>query len=275
MFRYKLVLALLKVIESDFKTATVKFVSQGIEKEAIDSYFKKFKEAKTRNKIKDENEKNIDFWAKKPWKEFKAFVDSMQKTYTKTEQKKQPWKFGNVAGAKKVAENTNWVVYKVDTYAAAKKLGTNNWCIVRNEEFWDDFKLGRGQRPSIFYFALSKIASYDVLSPEVDDRNIEYENPSHRIAIQSLYDNEIYWDADDDEYGSLSQMPWVHKKSKRDSPPPLPIIKFERPDDYCDSCENGVYYCECEPPCGGCGYNYEDCCCCEDCGSYPCVCEEE
>lgn len=65
MFRYNLVLALLKVIESDFKTATVKFVSQGIEKEAIDSYFKKFKEAKTRNKIKDENEKNIDFWAKK------------------------------------------------------------------------------------------------------------------------------------------------------------------------------------------------------------------
>lgn len=162
-------------------------------------------------------------------------------------------------------------------------MGTNNWCIVRNEEFWDDFKSGRGQRPSIFYFALSKIASYDVLSPEVDlswgDRNIEYENPSHRIAIQSIGDgDEIYWDAHDDDYGSLSKMNWVHKKSKRKTPPPLPKIKFELPDDgYCEDCENGVDYCECRgfEPCGGCGYDYEDCCCCEDCESYPCVCEEE
>lgn len=194
----------------------------------------------------------------------------MQKTYTKTEQKKQPWKFGNVAGAKKVAENSYWVVYKIDTYAAAKKLGTNNWCIVRNEEFWNDYKKGKGHPPSIFYFALSKIASYGVSSgedtpptPGIDlgDRNIEYENPAHRIAIQVLDGQEIYWDAEDDAFDSLSDMDWRHKKSQRDFPPPFPRIKYGIPDYFCEHCENGLEYCECCDKCGERGSS--------------CVCEQE
>lgn len=254
----ELLAALEKIITSDFKTAKTEFLRQGIDASIIDSYFKKFKEARDQNKIKSIEEKNIDLWAKMKWVQFKAFVDSLQKTLTKTQQKKQPWKMGAPSGSFKVAENDKWVIYRIETYEAAKKLGTHNWCIVRDEFTWNDYYRGGIEStdgaPSNFYFALSKTKSYDIVKAS---EPIMYKDDCHKIAIQVYpyrYDFAIlYWDASDTNY---------EKDEFLDLDLDFPQWNYTQPK-MCVTCLYRI----------GSDENY--CRCCEDCMTYPCECYEE
>ena len=197
------VLAVLKklIVLSDFKTAKTKFASQGIDKDIIDSYFKKFKEVRDQNKIKETEKKNIDTWASKPWKDFKGFVDNLEATVSKTQTKKQPWKLSTPEGATKVAENSEWVIYLIEDFEASKKLGTRNWCISRDKSAWYDHTEPDEDYPDveqyIFYFALSKTKSYKEIGKS-ENNKITYEDPWHRIAFEVHWNNVIvYWNAED------------------------------------------------------------------------------
>lgn len=227
------------IVISDFKTAKTKFASQGIEKDVIDSYFKKFKEVRDQNKIKETEKKNIDTWANKPWKDFRAFVDSLETTVSKTQTKKQPWKLATPEGATKVAENSEWVIYLVEDFKASKKLGTRNWCISRDESAWYDHTEPNEDYPDeeqfIFYFALSKTKSYKETG-KTESNKIKYEDPWHRLAIQVHWnDVSSYWDAEDVAYPSLKGTGVTQLPEFKNKLPEPPLLQDEE-EDICEDC---------------------------------------
>jgi len=193
---HKLIAALQKIIiRSDFKSVKTKFLDQTIAEEDIEDSFERFKKLKDQHRIEKEDDKNIDFWGGQPFENFIQFIETLEGTTTKRQIKKAPWKMETPVGADKVAENTEWVVYRVNTFEASQKLGTRNWCISRNEKHWDTETEGRQ-----FYFLLSKTKSYKELNKEEKSGHIEYEDVWHRIALQvdsDDGDNNTWWDADD------------------------------------------------------------------------------
>lgn len=168
------------IVLGDFKSAKGNFLAQGIDKDTIAKYFTAFKKLRDSHRIQEENKKNIDYWATLKFDELKKFVDTLTKKTSKRQEKKitrkAPWQFEYVEGATNVAENNDWVVYKIGTYEAAKKLGTLNWCIVRDESTWKDYA-----KTGIFYFYLSKKFSYEE-EGRSSSGHIAYTNPYHRIA---------------------------------------------------------------------------------------------
>ena len=138
-------------------------ISSSDPEQFINDLFKKFKEIKNKNKIKEIQERNIDYWAKQPFTKFLDFVNKLYDAPTSTELKKMPWK-QEVAGAVKLAENEDWIVYRIHNHTAAEKLGTLNWCIVRNENYWDEYRDGGDNSypecPNNFYFAFFPYSSY-------------------------------------------------------------------------------------------------------------------
>ena len=189
--RYRLIAALQRVlITSDYKTVEKKFKEQKVDTLSLKLYMEEFK--KLKNRIKDVEKKNIDYWGSKDFNEFKTFVDHLKEIKSKRQIKKAPWKMETPEGAEKVAENDEWVVYRVDTFEASQKLGTRNWCISRNDEHWASQTKGMQ-----FYYLLSKTKSYKELNKR-DDGHIDYEDVWHRIALQvSKKGEKIWWDAND------------------------------------------------------------------------------
>jgi hypothetical protein len=219
MYRVKL-LNVLKtlIVTGDFKSAKLYFLHRGIAEETINKYFDAFKKLRDGHRIHEVEKKNIDYW--KSFDDLKKFVDDLSKQKSKRTEKKvirkAPWQFEYVEGATKVGENNNWVVYKVDTYEAAKKLGTLNWCIVREEEHWDDYN-----KNSQFYFLLSKKKSYKEESRR-DDGHILYVDTKHRFALGIDTKNVHRWyDAEDTWIKDLSSDEEVMMS--------IPTFKIETP----------------------------------------------
>jgi len=153
MIKLKLITALYNiVIKADFKTTEKKFLEQGIDKETIENYFIGFKRVRDDNKIRNVDDKNIDLWGSKPFAEFSDFVDHLLGEKSIRQQKKSIHKEAlKIEGADLVADDDNWVVYFVKTYEASEKLGSRNWCIVREKEHWTNYA-----SKMFFYYFLSK-----------------------------------------------------------------------------------------------------------------------
>jgi len=164
------------IVEADFKSAKKKFSLESSE-DVVDEYLSTFKTLRDKNQIKELKDKDIDVWAKKGWEEFKAFVDSFKdkktKTSTKTDKKAQ--------GAELVAENEDWVVYKILTKDACILYGSNTkWCITEKDK--NHFE--KYSEVTDFYFIISKTL------PKTDKWA--------KIAYQSS--SGTYWDAEDVEH---------------------------------------------------------------------------
>ena len=137
------------IIESDFKTVKQKFIKQGISQEQVNETIDAFKELRDGQKIKAIDEKNIDFWGKKSWEDFKSFVDKTKKEKSATETKK----LKKMVGAELVAENDGWYVYHITTHEACKIYGSGTkWCITESDgEQWKSYSSAYN-----IYFILSK-----------------------------------------------------------------------------------------------------------------------
>ena len=153
IFKNKYLIAALQklVVEADFKSVERKFLDQGIKQAEVKKTLDTFKEIRDKHRIKKLEEKNIDYWGKQSFEDFKSFVDSLLKTSSKTSIKKDTHKKHTVDGAEFITENEDWLVYKINEYIASDLLGSREWCIVRKEE---DFESHSKMRT--FYYILSK-----------------------------------------------------------------------------------------------------------------------
>ena len=178
-----ILLAALKrvTILSDFKTVTKKFEDQGIDFDIIESYLSDFKKLKDQNKITDVQKKDIDFWGTQKFEDFISFIVETQAKKSKSEERK----LEKAKGAELIAENGDWVVYKITTHKAAMLYGSGTkWCITEEEGYhWKNLASN-----SIFYFILNK---------KPDNK----EEPFYKIALQIDEDGkELYWDALDNQH---------------------------------------------------------------------------
>jgi hypothetical protein len=242
------------VILADFKTVEKKFLDQGIAKEEAKEYLDAFKKLRDTNRISDKSKKDIEYWGKKEFSQFKDFVDTLTATKSKRKQKKSVHKEAmNIGGATLVAENDDWLVYRILEYSACKLLGSRNWCIVRDESTWDDYTdigvQNTDDPNNYFYFILAK------------DRP---EDEWYKIAVQSSSENEItVWDALDKD---RSWGQFINSTKDLN----IPEFNIEHPEK-CHECGKHSDYCTC---CGICGRDSDGCECCHDCENtlYNCTC---
>ena len=165
------------IVVADFKSVKNKFIRQGIDDvEMIKSYLDDFKKLKSKFKNLGETG-HIDYWGKRPWEEFKNFVDEKKESVSKTQEKK----LEKLEGAKLIAENDFWLVYKIFTHKAARMYGSGTrWCITEETaKHWYDYYKNHD-----FYFFISK------------DRDSD--DPFYKIAMTfSKNRDTVYFDAKD------------------------------------------------------------------------------
>ena len=141
--------------------------------------FAKFKALRDKNKLSGD-EKNIDLWGKKSFKEFQEAVDKLSEVKTKSEIKR--------GGAKLIAENEGWRVYEITSHKAAMAYGADTkWCITEAD--------GRQYNS---YSDTNNI--YYLLSKTLNTR----ENTWAKIAL--LVDSKgkkTYWDVLDEDHSAV------------------------------------------------------------------------
>jgi len=180
-YRKRLLYILKQIVTSDFKSVKTKFIDQGIDKELVDEYIEAFKKLRDKNRIRNMTDKNIDTWGKKPWDEFVTFIDKLKSEKSKTEEKKEK----KVEGAELIAENDEWLVYKISNFYASKIYGSGKWCITRDAKWWNKYS-----RRSDFYFMLSKTK--------------KEEDTWKKIALQvHIKGDKTYWDNNDASHSEL------------------------------------------------------------------------
>jgi hypothetical protein len=135
---------------ADFKSVEKKFLNQGEDPQNIRTAIYYFMELRDKHRLPLEH-KNIDSWGNKPFKEFETFVTNLWESSSKTSVKKEPHKKHNYEGAKFIAENEDWIVYRIDTFKASELLGSRNWCTVRKEEEFNGYN-----KRNTLYYLLSK-----------------------------------------------------------------------------------------------------------------------
>ena len=165
------------IVRSDYTTVLKKFMDQGSNRDEIEEYIALYKELKTRDKIKNNDEKNIDWWGKKTFLEFKEFVDKFRDVKTKTEERK----LKKMEGAELVAENDDYWVYKITNHEAVRLYGSGTkWCITQeNPRWWNKYRIRND-----FYFYIAK--------------HKDKTDPLYKVAMTIDYKGKTsYWDATD------------------------------------------------------------------------------
>jgi hypothetical protein len=175
-------------INESYATVKDRFIRDGADKVEVKSLLDLHKKLKDMRRLKD-TEINIDVLAKgKSFDEFKSLMSrySEKDTATKTD------KFNELKN-NIIAENEEWVVYKIDTAEEAYLFhGLTKWCIVSGSEFdaekyFDQYVF---ESNSNFYFIVRKNPIRD---------KWDY------IALQLQKRNKIYWDKLDKSYRTLPE----------------------------------------------------------------------
>ena len=195
-------------INESYATVKDRFIRDGADKAEVKSLLDLHKKLKDMRRLKD-NEINIDVLAKgKSFDEFKSLMSrySEKDTATKTD------KFNKLKN-KIVAENNEWVVYKIDTAEEAYLFhGLTKWCIVSGsksdaEKYFDRYGFKEG---SNFYFFVRK-------NPIGDKWDY--------IALQLQENKKTYWDKYDIPHGTLSKSLNIPKLNVKYVPLIEPIPK--------------------------------------------------
>lgn len=200
-----------KLIEEGYKEVAAKFGPESSE------YIATFKELLKKNIIKDTNEKNIDYWGKQGFEEFKKFIDKSKSIKTNNETKKEKFNTPH-KDAKLFDETDNYEIFHITTYEAAKFMGrfyknlSTKWCISTDESEYFEEHYGS----SHFYFAIrkeflknnfDKIAIQITLPKDIDPEYAE-EFDGRELVFWDISDQ----DHDDHRKGVPSEIAKIGKK---------------------------------------------------------------
>lgn len=123
----------IKTIFEDFKTVTKKFVDAGADPEEVTNYIQRFRALNNAQRLQG-NEKNIDYWGKLDFIDFKDFVEAKEEEKSKTEQRKA------VGQRFDLQAPSGWNFYiPLDKEAACYKADkATDWCVAKRD--WDYFE---------------------------------------------------------------------------------------------------------------------------------------
>jgi hypothetical protein len=118
-----------EIIKEGYKEVKVKF-SNDANSEEINNYFDKFRDLVNKNQVSG-NEKNIDWWGKQGWEQFKKFVDNKSDKKTKTQLKRS-----KIQGDFHVIkDDEDWLIIVPLNKDASCYFGKNTrWCVTKRSE---------------------------------------------------------------------------------------------------------------------------------------------
>lgn len=119
-----------ELLLEDFKTAYKKFVEQGNDKEEVKQVLQQFKNLQ--NKIKKDNEKNIDWWAKnKSFEMLKNFIKDVEEMPTLSQFKKAKSSDNSIT----LYEDDKWfIVIPLDKEASCFHGKNTDWCVSKKTQ---------------------------------------------------------------------------------------------------------------------------------------------
>lgn len=115
-----------EIILEDYKTAARKFIEGGSNEIEVKNFLKRFKQIVP--KIKDNNEKNIDWWAKnRNFYQFMEYIRNIESMPSAKQLKK-----GKTGRSHNLIENGDWlVVVPLDKDASCFHGRTTDWCTTK------------------------------------------------------------------------------------------------------------------------------------------------
>ena len=153
-----------------------------------DDYYNKYTAIK--NKISDPEYKDIYKLVKKDPDDVKNYIDSFKSSRERRAASKE-------IGARKIYEDSDWVVYHITNYKAAKYYGRDTkWCLAGNydgleEVGWHEFEKYNNQNN--IYFYINKHAArerYAILKNRYTDRVTDvYDSADHNLGNSAYYIN--------------------------------------------------------------------------------------
>lgn len=119
-----------------FKEVSSKFMSEINDQDEVSKYINLYKELSKKNQLSGD-EKNIDLWGKKPFNEFKHFVDQKSNQQTKTSVKRSK----NVGKSITLFENEEWLIVVPLNQDASCYHGKNtDWCTAKpNDNYFSKY----------------------------------------------------------------------------------------------------------------------------------------
>ena len=119
-----------EIIREGYKEVQQKYVSAGVDPESVEKTFQTYRDLVNRNQVSG-NERNIDWWGKQSFDQFKAFVDekSSEKSTTQVKRSKLPGKSINLV------DNNNWlIVIPLDKDASCFHGKNSDWCTTKPKQ---------------------------------------------------------------------------------------------------------------------------------------------
>ena len=127
-----------QLIKEDYKTVTVKFQQEDPAPsiEDIKAAMSQFKQMQQRFQG---NEKNIDWWGKQGWNEFKKFVDAISTRKSKSQKKKNR----DVGKSITLEETDKWlIVVPLDKDASCFYGRGSSWCTAsKSDNYFNQYFL--------------------------------------------------------------------------------------------------------------------------------------
>ena len=139
-----------EIIREGYKEVQQKYVSAGVDPESVEKTFNTYKSLIDRNQLSG-NERNIDWWGKQPFDQFKAFVDEKSSEHSPTQLKRNkiPGKSINLD------ENDDWlIVIPLDKNASCFHGDNSDWCTAKRDQSY--FEQYFYDREVILIYCLSK-----------------------------------------------------------------------------------------------------------------------
>jgi hypothetical protein len=187
-----------KALNEDYKTVTVKFQQEDPAPsiEDIKAAMSQFKQMQQRFQG---NEKNIDYWGKQGWQNFKSFIDAQSQRPTKSQQKKQVK--SQRGRSITLDENDKWlIVIPLDKEASCFYGKDTDWCTTKQDHDYFDQYFFDDKTTLVYYLhkktgakwaTASRYTSKGELDNEYFDKNDNHLDPEE-FTQQTGIDPEKY-----------------------------------------------------------------------------------
>ena len=172
------------LLEDKFNDFTINLEKYNNKAKELVSIFRNNK-----NKIKDIEKRDIQYWEKQTPEDFTEFVNNLSQVKSNTQQKVEQ----KTSGADLIYEDDEWLVYHIKTEEASKLLGKGTkWCISaeRSNYFNEHVDFG-----ATFYFFISKTLpqtnkNYKIAAAVYPGGRVEYfDAPDNKIKKPSILPN--------------------------------------------------------------------------------------
>ena len=176
------------LLEDKFNDFTINLEKYTDKAKDLVSIFKQNK-----NKIKEIEKRDIQYWEKQTPEDFTEFVNNLSQVKSNTQQKVEQ----KTSGADLIYEDDEWLVYHIKTEEASKLLGKGTkWCIsAKNNNYFNSYV-----DDVTFYFFISKI--------------LTQHDPNYKIAAAVYPEGTVeYFDASDNEIDKPEFLPNIKLKS--------------------------------------------------------------